>query len=111
MNFKDVMCTMGLLGDIAKDDELGLECSGTVTEVGPKVSGVKVGDDVIALGDKCLASHVTVPEHFVCRKPETLGFEEAAGVGIVFATAYQALVEKGQLRPTSDGKFHWLSIG
>ncbi|XP_041377366.1 highly reducing polyketide synthase alt5-like [Gigantopelta aegis] len=97
-NFKDVMSTMGMLKDLSDGEELGLECSGYVEDIGSQVTNFSVGDEVIALGTRCLASHVTAPEHFVCHKPKGVSFDEGCGVGIVFSTAYEALINKGNLK-------------
>jgi hypothetical protein len=103
LNFMDLMAAMGLLppeamaGDSARN-KLGLECAGRVVAVGDKVSRFAVGDEVIAAKLGNLASHVTVDERFVARKPPHLTFEQGATIPLAFLTAYYSLHTLGQMR-------------
>ncbi|CAH1244815.1 FASN [Branchiostoma lanceolatum] len=106
LNFKDVMMSLGLLGGLTLQTQFGLECSGTVVEVGSSVEHVKVGDDVIAFGDHCFASHVVCDKRFVVEKPSNVSWTEAAGFSMVFMTAYYALVERACLRPGQSVLIH-----
>ncbi len=68
---------------------LGLECAGTVTEVGEGVSRVAVGDEVCALlAGGGYAEEVVVPAGQVLPVPRGLGMTDAAALPEVFATAY-----------------------
>ncbi|CAH1246026.1 FASN [Branchiostoma lanceolatum] len=106
LNFKDVMMSLGLLGGLNLQTQFGLECSGTVVEVGSSVEHVKVGDEVIAFGDHCFASHVVCDKRFVVKKPSNISWTEAAGFSMVFLTAYYALVERACLRPGQSVLIH-----
>ncbi|XP_078679916.1 putative polyketide synthase 1 [Branchiostoma floridae x Branchiostoma belcheri] len=97
LNFKDVMMSLGLLEGLNLQTQFGLECAGTVVEVGDEVNRIKVGDEVIAFGDHCFASHVTCDEHFVMAKPAHVSWTDAAGFGVVYLTAYYALIERARL--------------
>ena len=53
LNFRDVMWNLGLLPEEALEDgyagaQLGMECAGTISAVGPDVDGLSVGDRVVA---------------------------------------------------------------
>ncbi|MFD1703914.1 SDR family NAD(P)-dependent oxidoreductase [Methylopila henanensis] len=103
LNFRDVMWALGLLPEEALEDGfagpgLGIECSGVVTAVGDGVSGLAVGDRVVAFASGAFASHVTVPEIAVAPLPEGLAFEEGATIPVCFLTAYYALVELANLK-------------
>ncbi|CAH1230559.1 FASN [Branchiostoma lanceolatum] len=98
LNFKDVMMSLGLLEGLDLQKQFGLECSGTVVEIGDDVNSVKVGDEVIAFGDHCFASHVICDEHFVMAKPAHISWTDAAGFGVVYLTAYYALIERARLQ-------------
>ena len=67
---------------------MGLECSGTVTELGEGVSSFAVGDEVCALlaggGD---AEEVVVPAGQVLPVPEGVSGVDAAALPEVFAAA------------------------
>ena len=68
---------------------LGLECSGTVVEIGEQVGSYKVGDEVCALlAGGGHAEYVNVVAGQVLPKPKRLSMVEAAALPEVFATAY-----------------------
>lgn len=86
---------------------LGLECAGTVAEVGPGVAGWQVGDRVMALlAGGGYAEEVVVHAGSVLRVPERLSLEEAAAVPEVFLTAYLNLFEIGGLRTGATALVH-----
>lgn len=80
---------------------LGNDCAGEVTEVGAEVKAFKPGDAVWTRLDKfrigSFAEEVVAPEDVVAPKPPRLSYEEAASLPLVGLTAWQALVEVGQL--------------
>jgi len=68
---------------------LGLECAGTVVEVGDSVQSVALGDEVCALlAGGGYAEQVVVPAGQVLPIPQGLSMVEAASLPEVFATAY-----------------------
>lgn len=81
---------------------LGNDLAGVVTRVGAKVQGFKPGDEVYARTDTrrigTFAEFIAVAESNLALKPASLSMEEAASIPLVGLTAWQALVEKGQLR-------------
>ena len=108
---------------------LGSDVSGVVEKVGSLVKSVKPGDEVIvAPGLSCgvcfdcqsgrdnhckdydilglrskggYAQYVVVPERNVIPKPKNLSFEEAASIPLVYTTVWNALVDKGKIKPYS----------
>jgi NADPH:quinone reductase-like Zn-dependent oxidoreductase len=71
----------------------GTDFAGVVVGVGPDVTGVLVGDDVIGWSDErsAQADYVIVPEdHVVVKRPE-LPWEVAGGLFVVAATATAAV--------------------
>lgn len=85
----------------------GFEFAGTVTAVGEEVTDFKVGDAVFGVSRfEAYASHVTVPQHQLYKKPEGLSFEQAAGIPAVYLTAYHALFQNIVLRPNSTILIH-----
>src|ERR687893_1070097 len=100
LNFADTMARAGLYPHAPKPPcVLGYELSGVVEAVGPAVTGVQVGQRVMA-GTKFggQAEIVTVPEDNVLPLPERLSFEEGAAVVVNYATAYGGLHVFGSLR-------------
>jgi len=103
LNFKDVAKAMGLLGDATLEGtwggrDLGLECAGVISAVGPEVKDWQVGDEVVALVRGGFSRFVTT-DRFVVRMPAGLTFEEAASIPVVFLTAYYALHHLAHLQP------------
>ncbi len=82
---------------------LGLECAGTVTEVGSQVEKHRPGDEVCALlTGGGYSSEVVVAAGQALPVPVGLSVEEAAALPEVFATAWLNLVREGQLRKGRD---------
>lgn len=81
---------------------LGHDVAGVVVGVGPRVRQFKPGDEVYARPDDfrigTFAEFVPVKETSLAPKPKGLTMEEAASVPLVGLTAWQALVEKANLR-------------
>lgn len=81
---------------------LGNDLAGVVTRVGAKVQRFKPGDEVYARTDTrrigTFAECIAVAESNLALKPLSLSMEEAASIPLVGLTAWQALVEKGNLR-------------
>ncbi len=81
---------------------LGNDVAGTVIRVGAKVRGFKSGDEVYARPAKdrigSFAERIAVAEADLARKPESISIVEAASLPLVALTAWQALVEKGNLQ-------------
>ncbi|KAI1426762.1 putative polyketide synthase [Xylaria sp. FL1777] len=94
LNFHDVMAAMGMLNEVRQ--EMGLECAGVVTCIGGGVSSLQVGDRVCALAiHGHFANRVRVPWTSAARIPESMSFETAASMVIVFVTAYYSLFWAG----------------
>ncbi|MFH9353819.1 SDR family NAD(P)-dependent oxidoreductase [Kitasatospora sp. NPDC017646] len=70
---------------------LGLDCAGTVTAVGPGVTGLAPGDRVAAMARTTLASHVLASSDHVIPLPDTMDFTAAATLPTAFLTAHHAL--------------------
>ena len=82
---------------------LGNDVAGVVVQVGPRVRGFKPGDEVYARPDTdrigTFAEFIAMNERDVAIKPAALSMEEAASIPLVGLTAWQALVEKADLKP------------
>jgi NADPH:quinone reductase-like Zn-dependent oxidoreductase len=81
---------------------LGHDVAGVVVRVGARVKQFKAGDEVYArpadhrIGT--FAELIAVQEKDLALKPKNLTMEEAASIPLVGLTAWQALVERGQLK-------------
>jgi NADPH:quinone reductase-like Zn-dependent oxidoreductase/thioesterase domain-containing protein/acyl carrier protein len=99
LNFRDVMKSLGIYPmDSDMDLLLGDECSGRIVAIGKKVKHFKIGDEVIAAGAGCFASHLTIPALFVARKPPRLTFADGATIPVAFMTAWYALHQLGKIQ-------------
>ncbi|PUB20313.1 NADPH:quinone reductase-like Zn-dependent oxidoreductase [Promicromonospora sp. AC04] len=82
---------------------LGNDLAGTVIGVGAKVRGFALGDQVYARPGKdrigTFAERIAVAETDLALKPASITLEEAASLPLVALTAWQALVEKGNVQP------------
>jgi alcohol dehydrogenase len=82
---------------------LGNDVAGTVIGVGAKVQGFALGDQVYARPDKdrigTFAERIAVAEADLALTPASVTIEEAASLPLVALTAWQALVEKGNVQP------------
>jgi NADPH2:quinone reductase len=77
----------------------GLEAAGTVVEIGPEASGVKVGDRVMAaLGIGAFAEEVVCNACATFPMPAKMDFVAAAGFPIVYGTAQAALSRRANLQ-------------
>lgn len=81
---------------------LGFDVAGTVERVGPSVTTFKPGDEVfafLAIGRAGgYAEFAIAAESELARKPAKLDFPAAAGVPLAALTAWQALVDKAELK-------------
>jgi NADPH:quinone reductase-like Zn-dependent oxidoreductase/thioesterase domain-containing protein/short-subunit dehydrogenase/acyl carrier protein len=112
LNFRDVMKLLGIYPmDSDLELLLGDECSGRIVRAGSKVVDLKPGDEVIANGSGCFASHLTVPAEYVVRKPARLSFEEAATIPVAFMTAWYALHDLGRIQRGEKILIHSASGG
>ncbi|WP_028205498.1 NADP-dependent oxidoreductase [Paraburkholderia nodosa] len=81
---------------------LGNDLAGTIVRVGSRVRRLKPGDEVYARPPKdrigTFAEFIAIKEDAVALKPKVLSMEEAASIPLVGLTAWQALVERAQLK-------------
>src|SRR6266487_1925789 len=89
---------------------LGNDLAGTVVAVGARVTRFAVGDEVYAHPDQnrmgTFAEFIAIHQDDVATKPVTLSMEEAASIPLVGLTAWQALVERADLRPGQKVLIH-----
>jgi len=80
---------------------LGSDVAGTVIGVGSAVRAFAVGDEVYARTSRpgTFAERVAVAEADLAPKPVSIGMAEAGSLPLVALTAWQALVEVGNVQP------------
>jgi NADPH:quinone reductase-like Zn-dependent oxidoreductase len=89
---------------------LGNDLAGVVVRVGPKVRGFEPGDEVYARPNQdrigTFAEFISMNEGDVALKPKNLTMEEAASIPLVGLTAWQALVERANLKKGQKALIH-----
>jgi mycoketide-CoA synthase len=90
VNFKDVLIALGMYpgGGV-----IGSEVAGIVTELGPGVGGLAVGDAVMGIVAGGAGPVVVADARMLVGIPDGWSFAAAASVPVAFATAYYALVD------------------
>jgi NADPH:quinone reductase-like Zn-dependent oxidoreductase len=88
----------------------GNDYAGTVIRVGAKESAFKSGDEVYARPDQdrigTFAERIAVAESDLALKPASISMEEAGSLPLVALTAWQALVERGNVQPGQKVLIH-----
>lgn len=113
VNRPDVLQRMGAYKPPANASPLpGLECSGTVVEVGPGVSRWSIGDKVCALlPGGGYAEYVVTNEGHALPIPEGMGMKEAACLPETCFTVWSNIVTRGRLRAGERFLVHGGSSG
>ncbi|GAA2247523.1 hypothetical protein GCM10010232_38440 [Streptomyces amakusaensis] len=103
VNFRDVLIALGMYPDQAR---MGAEAAGIVTETGPEVTGLAVGDRVFGFFTGGIASRAVTDRRLLAPVPTGWSFAQAASVPVVFATAYYGLVDVADARPGESVLVH-----
>jgi NADPH:quinone reductase-like Zn-dependent oxidoreductase len=113
LNFAEVSARQGLYPDAPKPPcVVGYEVSGTVDTLGEGTTGFSPGQRVWAL---CRfgghAELVCTPASLVRAMPDTLSFEHAAAIPVVYATALLLVSEFGHVRENERVLIHMAAGG
>ncbi|MEC9464965.1 MAG: polyketide synthase dehydratase domain-containing protein, partial [Myxococcota bacterium] len=95
INFRDVLNALGMV----PIPWLGLELAGVVTEVADDVTHLQVGDRVLGMAQAAFASTAKTDARLLTPIADSMSFEEAATVPLVFLTAWYALYDLGKMQP------------
>jgi NADPH:quinone reductase-like Zn-dependent oxidoreductase len=91
------------------------EFSGVVAAVGADVGEVDVGEAVYALSgfdrDGAAAEYIVVSEEVLAAKPRRLDHTESAAIPLAALSAWQGLLEHGELRPAQRVLIHGAAGG
>jgi NADPH:quinone reductase-like Zn-dependent oxidoreductase len=89
---------------------LGHDVSGVVVEVGSKVRGFSIGDEVFGrprdLRIGTFAEFIAIDFDDVALKPRSLSFAEAAAVPLVALAAWQSLIDLAHVKPGQKALVH-----
>lgn len=96
-NFKDVATAMGIVPE--NEYMMGFECAGTIRRVGAATaSRFRPGDRVVAHTNGSYANRVQCAADRVHVIPESMSFEDAATIPVVYATVVYSLLHLAHLR-------------
>ena len=98
VNYADVLRRSGNYPGPGLPSSMGLEAAGTVTAVGSEVTGISVGQKVMAMGPGSQAEYVGINGNLVFPYPDSLDPVEAGGIPIVFLTSYHILKSRGHMQ-------------
>ncbi len=101
VNYADIMRRQGNYPGPDLPATLGLEASGTITELGSDVTDrrLAVGQKVMAMGPQGQAEYVAVNANFVFPYPDSIDAVHAGGMPITFLTSYHLLKSRGGMQP------------
>ncbi len=109
INYKDALTAAGQMPLVGTG--LGSECAGEVEAIAGDVTGIAVGDPVIAVTTGTLATHARADARLVLPKPASLTFAEAAAIPIAGATAWHAVHELARVKRGERVLIHSASGG
>lgn len=100
INFPDVLVVSGKYQILPpRPFSPGKDFSGTVLDVGDGVTRFAPGDHVLCHVEYGgFAEQALATEHQAFKLPDGLSFVDAAAMGLVYQTAYLALIDRGQLK-------------
>ncbi|CAL1529899.1 unnamed protein product [Lymnaea stagnalis] len=89
----------------------GQDSAGVVEDVGPGVTKFKKGDRVLTMltTSGAYAEYATTNVQYVARLDDKLSFEQGAGLGVPYYTAYKALYFRAQAKPGETVLVHGAS--
>lgn len=81
---------------------LGWDVAGIIEEVGENVKSFKVGDEVYSKPDLArdgsYAEYIAIKASDVAFKPKSISFQEAASLPLVSITAWESVIDKGNIK-------------
>ncbi|ORY58512.1 fatty acid synthase S-acetyltransferase [Pseudomassariella vexata] len=96
LSFRDVFVALGRLD---ANEQLGADCAGVVTRVGPScTSGIQPGDRVCMISLGCMRTCPRAHEAIVLKIPGALSLEAAASIIGPGITAYYAFIDVARLK-------------
>ena len=92
---------------------LGHDFAGVVDAIGPQVTRLKVGDEVLGITGireaGAFADYLVIAEQRAFPKPPSLSFEQAAALPMAGVTAWSAVVDRAKLLARPIGLHHRMS--
>lgn len=102
VNFKDVVVAMGQVSQ----PYIGVECSGVVAGVGKNVTNIRVGQRVMAMTTGAYSTYARCLATSAFPIDDSMSFEQAATIPVIFATAHYALLDCARLEEGESVLIH-----
>ncbi|ORY63888.1 putative polyketide synthase [Pseudomassariella vexata] len=103
VNHRDLTTAHGKL----PNSDFGIECSGTITAIGAKVSHLSTGDRVAALTlQPAFATTTRTRSSFAIKLPHDMSFQDGATLPLAYSTAYHSLLELARLHDSERVLIH-----
>ena len=104
VNFADILVIKGRYQERPRPPfSPGLEISGTVVQIGDKVSNFRIGDKVMGIMKYGgYTQEILLPEDNIYPIITGMDMYTAAGFPVVYGTAYSALVSKANIKPKDN---------
>jgi len=114
LNYADLMMRSGIYPH-PKGYPLvaGLELAGTVSQIGPDVTGIAIGDRVAAFSEDAgaFAEYCAVPTERLIKLPQGIGFDVGAGFYVQAMTAWNLLHTVSKTQPGDTVLIHAIGGG
>ncbi|KAK2877027.1 Type I Iterative PKS [Arthroderma sp. PD_2] len=103
LNFKDIMVSMGVIGD---KSEFGIESTGVVSKLGSKVKDLDLGQRVLIVGSGVIRTHKVISAKRCLPIPDGLSSEDATTMAAVYATVIFSLIKIGNVQKDQSVLIH-----
>ncbi|CAI7649211.1 unnamed protein product [Penicillium glandicola] len=105
VNFKDVATTIGIVPE--NEHTIGCECAGYIKRIAPGLqTDLQVGDRVAAMRSGTYTNRVQCPFERVHRIPDSMSYDEASTIPLVYLTAIYSLYHLGNLQAGQSVLIH-----
>ncbi|TWU77398.1 putative PKS-like protein biosynthetic cluster [Metarhizium rileyi] len=94
LNSRDIMMATGQ----TEDTNIGMECAGIVSRLGPGISKFRLGDRVFGLHPGCFQTRVRVDPRTFTRTPDYISDDVAGSLMVQYQTAVHSLINVGRLQ-------------
>jgi len=112
LNFKDVLRALGIVpGTAVEGNYVGQDCAGVVKAVGSNVTHIKPGDRVLSCTPFGFSTRFQTLGRLCIKIPDSLSFEDASTMVLVYITVFEALERCGRLEKGQTVLIHSASGG
>ncbi|KAI0191440.1 putative polyketide synthase [Xylaria flabelliformis] len=104
LNYKDIATSLGVVPE--NEFLLGFEAAGIISQCGSRVTAYHVGDRVLVYSRGSFANRTRTAMENLALLPDTVTFEQAATMPIVFFTGVYSLIELARIQKGQSVLIH-----